>query len=85
MRIYVYIIIPLAILGIILSAILAFDHYDPNFLFNFPHARKTSTKKALSLLRDGTKMLFDKKHQFMIAYSIDFFAKRIGAHRFFKS
>lgn len=59
------------------------DHYDPDFLFNFPDAKKASTKKALSLLQDGTEMLFDKEHKFMIPYSIDFFVKRIGAHRFF--
>jgi geranylgeranyl pyrophosphate synthase len=61
------------------------DQIDLDFLFRFPDARKASTKKALFLLQEGTKMLFDKKHKFMIPYSIDFFAKRIGAHRFFKS
>jgi hypothetical protein len=58
---------------------------DLDFLFRFPDARKASTKKALSLLHEGTEMLFDKKHKFMIPYSIDFFAEKIGAHRFFKS
>lgn len=57
--------------------------HDPDFLFNFPDARKTAGQTAISLLRKGTGLLFDKKHQFMIDYSIDLFAKRIGAHRFF--
>jgi hypothetical protein len=61
------------------------DDFDPDFLFNFPEARMASTKKALSLLQEGTELLFDKKHKFMSTYSIDFFANRIGAHRFFKS
>jgi len=57
---------------------------DPNLLFNFPDAIKASTQKALSLLKKGTELVFDQKHKFMVNYSIDFFAKRIGAHRFFK-
>ena len=72
----------------ILKEYLSKDRHDQNdldFLFRFPDARKASTKKALSLLEEGTQMLFDKKHQFMIPYSIEFFAKRIGARRFFKA
>lgn len=56
---------------------------DSEFLFHFPDARKASSKKALALLEQGTKLLFDKKHQFMIPYSLDFIVKRIGAHQFF--
>ncbi len=56
---------------------------DSDFLFKFPDARKTSTTKALFFLQKGTQKLFDKDHKFMIEYSIDFVARRIGAHRFF--
>ena len=59
------------------------NNYDPDFLNNFPDARRASRKKALSLLQDGTGMLFDEKHKFMIPYSINSLLKRIGAHRFF--
>lgn len=56
---------------------------DPDLLFNFPAARSTAAEKALSLLKKGTELLFDKNHRFMVDCSIDFFARRIGADRFF--
>jgi len=58
------------------------DHYESDLLFDFPEAKKTSSNKAISLLQQGTELLFEKKHKFMINYSIDFFARRIGANRF---
>ncbi len=58
-------------------------HYDPDFLFNFPDARKASMNKALHFLEKGTSLLFTNEHRFMIDYSIDFFIRRIGADHFF--
>ncbi len=58
------------------------EPYDPDFLFNFPKARQASARTALSLLQEGTQLLFDDTHRFMGDYCVDFFAKRIGAHRF---
>ena len=58
------------------------SHNDPDFLFNFPDARKASMEKALSWLQKGTSRLFTKEHRFMIDYSIDFIVRRIGADHF---
>lgn len=55
---------------------------EPDFMLRFPDARQISTQKALDLLTKGTELLFEKKHKFMVNYSINFFATRIGAHRF---
>jgi hypothetical protein len=60
-------------------------HADPDLLFNFPDARKTSMDKALGLLQKGTSLLFAGEHTLMVDYSIDFFIRRIGAGRFFNA
>ncbi len=54
----------------------------PDLLFDFPAARNAAGKKALTYLKNGTKMLFAKEHKFMIQYAISFIVSRIGAGRF---
>ena len=60
-----------------------FGSTNPDFLLEFPDARKLSAQKALFFLNKGTEILFDKEHKFLVPYSINFFIKRIGAIRFF--
>ncbi len=56
--------------------------YKPDLLFDFPIARHTAGKKALTYLKNGTEKLFVKEHKFMTEPTISFFASRIGAERF---
>ncbi|WP_022666076.1 hypothetical protein [Desulfospira joergensenii] len=55
---------------------------DSGLLDEFPRGRKKAAEKALHLLEKGSRMLFAPEHEFMVPYSIEFFARRIGADRF---
>ncbi|MBU0544640.1 MAG: polyprenyl synthetase family protein [Proteobacteria bacterium] len=52
------------------------------FLFEFPDARRIAATTALNFLNNGTRMLFDEAHHFMVNASIEFISARIGADRF---
>lgn len=66
-----------------LDVCLTFEGPDPDFLIQFPEAKTASAQKALFFLQAGTQLLFEEEHEFMIPFAIDFFARRIGADRFF--
>jgi hypothetical protein len=48
-------------------------------LFEFPDARRIAATTALKFLDNGTRMLFDEAHRFMVDVSISFISGRIGA------
>ena len=55
---------------------------NKSVLLNFPRTRKAAADAALAYLRDGTRMLFAKEHEFMIETTISMITRRIGADVF---
>lgn len=58
------------------------DAEDRSLLDRFPRSRDMAGKKALAFLEEGCETLFSPEHRSMVPVVIDFFARRIGADRF---
>jgi hypothetical protein len=55
---------------------------NQEILFEFPDARRIAATSAMNFLNNGTRMLFDETHHFMVNASISFISGRIGADRY---
>jgi hypothetical protein len=54
---------------------------DKDLLLELPHAKSMAVKSAKTFLVQGLSTLFDSTQQYLVAPSIEFLSKRIGAER----